>query len=130
MFKHVTNYDKVRMFHEVMESYSNDKPKIPTTDVSGFRLALIEEEMAEVKEALEEGTDIEHIAKELADLLYVTYGCAIAYGINLDLAFTLVHDSNMTKLVDGKPIKNKAGKIIKPDTYKDPDMSGILDAVV
>lgn len=37
------------------------------------------------------------VADALADLLYVVYGCAIAYDIPLDACFRAVHKSNMTK---------------------------------
>ncbi len=40
--------------------------------------------------------------------------------------FDEVHSSNMSKVVDGKVIKNEFGKIMKPDTYFKPDLSKII----
>jgi hypothetical protein len=34
----------------------------------------------------------------LADILYVVYGMGVSIGMNLDKAFSIVHDSNMSKL--------------------------------
>lgn len=56
--------------------------------------------------------------KELADVVYVAYGYALARGWNLAEAFRLVHVSNMTK----EP--TKAGKIRKGAAYVPPDLSG------
>ena len=34
----------------------------------------------------------------LSDILYVVYGAGSSFGINLDVAFDMVHQSNMSKL--------------------------------
>lgn len=34
----------------------------------------------------------------LSDILYVTYGAGSSLGLDLDKAFSLVHESNMSKL--------------------------------
>lgn len=65
-----------------------------------------------------------NLAKEIADLLYVVYGLAYQYDIPIDKVFNEVHKSNMSKLGDdGKPIKDKNGKILKGPNYKEPDLS-------
>lgn len=84
---------------------------------------ILDEEYEELQEALEEG-DRAAIAKEMAELAYVLWGSADAWGIDLDLAIKLVHESNMTKLgEDGKPIFRHDGKVIKGPNYKEPDMT-------
>jgi NTP pyrophosphatase (non-canonical NTP hydrolase) len=90
------------------------------------RVRLITEECREAHEALWSG-DLLAIAKELADLVYVTYGAAINLGIDLDLAVALVHASNMSKLGDdGRPIYDTAGKVLKGPNYRPPDMTPAL----
>jgi len=42
----------------------------------------------------------EEIAQELGDLVYVAYGAALAYGIDLDAVIEEVHRANMSKLGD------------------------------
>lgn len=65
--------------------------------------------------------------KELADLLYVTYWLAARIGIDLDAAFRLIHQSNMSKLgPDGKAIKREDGKVLKGPNYRPPDLTHIV----
>jgi len=46
------------------------------------------------------GGRLQEIAQELADLVYVAYGAALAYGINLDAVIKKVHRANLSKLGD------------------------------
>jgi len=95
-------------------------------DVRSVRADLLNEEHIEVQLALQDG-DREAIAKELADLVYVAYGTALVYDIDLDEALRAVHDSNLTKLDDnGKPVLREDGKVLKGPNYKPPDMKGAL----
>lgn len=71
--------------------------------------------------------DREALAKELADVVYVAYGTALAYGIDLDIALREVHESNMTKLDDdGKAIVRDDGKILKGPNYRPPILAAAL----
>ena len=84
---------------------------------------LIEEEMDELaQECYGTVADL----KELADLVYVCYQYAAAQGYELDTALDRVHESNMSKLVDGKPIKNEAGKVLKGPNYKPPFLDDLI----
>ena len=68
--------------------------------------------------------DLLEVADALTDILYVTYGAGHAFGINLDMCFDEVQNSNMSKLgEDGKPIYNEAGKVMKGPNYFKPDLS-------
>jgi NTP pyrophosphatase (non-canonical NTP hydrolase) len=91
-----------------------------------LRARLIKEEAKELRDELVPSgvaRDYDRIAKELADLVVVTYGTAITLGIDLDEALRLVHASNMSKLGDdGKPVKRADGKILKGPGYVEPDM--------
>lgn len=64
--------------------------------------------------------------KELADLVYVCFQYAAAAGYDLDTALDRVHQSNMSKPVDGKPIKDKAGKVLKGPNYQPPNLSDLV----
>ncbi len=94
----------------------------------------VEEEYAEFLKAVQDwiaiGIDTEgdaraQVCKEWADLQYVVSQAAVFFEIPSDEAFHRVHESNMTKVVDGKVIFRDDGKILKPDTYRAPDMSGL-----
>lgn len=106
------------------------------------RLQLIREEYDETDEALTTYSIVlcsdapritaaearEHLAKELADLLYVVYGTAEELGIPLEEVFNEVHQSNMQKIwPDGQVHYNEFGKVMKPPAYSAPDISGIMN---
>ena len=78
-----------------------------------LRQALIEEEVGELQAAAGAG-DLVGVADALADIVYVAYGTAHVYGIDLDAVLDEVHASNMTKLgADGRPVRRADGKILK-----------------
>lgn len=66
-----------------------------------------------------------NLCKEWADLQYVVSQAALYYNIPADKSFDRVHESNMTKVVDGKIKFREDGKILKPEGYKPVDMSGL-----
>lgn len=68
------------------------------------------------------------VADALADLLYVVYGAAVAYGINIDPVFGEVHRSNMTKFIDGT--FREDGKYLKGPSYEKTRIKEVLDAQV
>ena len=91
-----------------------------------MRYNLILEELNEFKQAID-NRDIKEVADALTDILYVTYGAGHAFGIDLDKCFEEVQKSNMSKLgLDGKPIYNEDGKVMKGPKYFKPDLSKFL----
>jgi predicted HAD superfamily Cof-like phosphohydrolase len=64
--------------------------------------------------------------KELADLVYVCFQFAAAAGWDLNEALDRVHKSNLSKLVDGKPVKREDGKVLKGENYKPPILSDLI----
>lgn len=67
------------------------------------------------------------LAKELADLLYVTYGTAEVLGIPLMEVFEEVHRSNMSKLgLDGRPVRRSDGKVLKGPNYAEANVEEVL----
>tara|TARA_S200002703_G_scaffold151059_1_gene149996 strand:- start:482 stop:913 length:432 start_codon:yes stop_codon:yes gene_type:complete len=92
-------------------------PWVKDTRHDLLRLMLVKEEYAELISA----TDEENLIKELADLVYVTYGYAATFGWNLDEAVRRVHASNMSKLdEEGEPIFREDGKVLKGPNYREP----------
>jgi predicted HAD superfamily Cof-like phosphohydrolase len=105
------------MLAEFHQSFGATDPEL--------RPILHREEHDELIEALESG-DRTAIARELADVLYIAYGTAHVYGINLDAAFAEVHRANMAKLVGGRPVYRADGKVLKPEGWRAPDMAVAL----
>ena len=103
-----------------------EKAEFPENKITSLRYELIQEELLELKEAIDK-KDIKEVADALTDILYVTYGAGHAFGINLDKCFEEVQKSNMSKLgKDGKPIYNEFGKVMKGPNYFKPDLSKFI----
>ena len=109
-------------FHRTFEIVLNQIPTVVDGRTRELRVKLIQEEFDELKEALA-AEDLSSIAKEMADLLYVVYGTAVSYGIEMDPVFREVHRSNMSK-VGG--YKREDGKCVKPATYSPACIEPIL----
>ena len=113
-------------FHTAFDLTRSNAPELPSKEIRDLRKSLLEEEWTEYLEG-EQADDIVEIADALADIIYIAYGTAVAYGIPMDKVFAEVHRSNMSKLgEDGKPIYRDDGKVLKPATWSPPDIRGIL----
>lgn len=122
MDDNISPYFYVLEFHE---KFGSDINANDSSELRQFRSHLIAEETDETIDALGLGYPLEEVAKELADLVYVVYGTAISLGINLDEAVRRVHESNLTKLVDGDG-RREDGKVLKGENYVAPDMEGVV----
>jgi predicted HAD superfamily Cof-like phosphohydrolase len=112
----------VEAFHRMFEIVVQQTPALVDDQTRALRIRLIHEEFEELKEAMAKN-DLVGIAKEMADLLYVVYGTAVSYGIDMDAVFREVHRSNMSK-VGG--YKREDGKWVKPATYSPAAIESIL----
>ena len=118
----MSNFESVRKFMETFGQEIKEKASFPNDKITSLRYDLIREELDELKEAMDK-KDIKEVADALTDILYVTYGAGHAFGINLDKCFEEVQNSNMSKLgLDGKPIYNDKGKVMKGPNYFKPDL--------
>jgi predicted HAD superfamily Cof-like phosphohydrolase len=123
----MTNFNKVKIFMETFGQEVKTKPSLSTKKINDLRYDLIKEELEELKEAIE-NKDLLEVADALTDILYVTYGAGHAFGIDLDKCFEEVQNSNMSKLdINGKPIYNDAGKVMKGSNYFKPNLRKFLN---
>ncbi|OBB17695.1 nucleotide pyrophosphohydrolase [Mycolicibacterium setense] len=91
-----------------------------------LRIDLLVEEVQEFADAARRG-DLVALADALADITYVTYGAALTYGIDLDAVLREIHRANMSKLgPDGRPVLRNDGKVLKPVTYRPPNVKAVL----
>ena len=122
----MSNFSKVGIFMKTFGQEVKNKPEYPNEKIVKLRYDLIDEELKELKEAIEKKS-IKDVADALTDILYVTYGAGHAFGIDLDKCFTEVQNSNMSKLgKDGKPIYNEQGKVMKGPNFFEPDLGKLL----
>ncbi|MDA0244683.1 MAG: hypothetical protein OT477_14790 [Chloroflexi bacterium] len=133
-----TNAEKVAEFHEAMCIPLPNNPRIPLLEESKLALALVREEYREAVNALfvihAEMAEarplsnllIAELMGELADLLYVTYGAMLRWGIDPDVIFNEVHTANMRKT--GGP-RDANGKILKPEGWVKADLVGLITKI-
>ena len=86
---------------------------------------LISEEYQEFNQAVADEPEVNQL-KELSDLVYVCFQYAAARGWELDEALDRVYQSNMSKLVDGKPLRREDGKVLKGPNYEPPYLDDLV----
>ncbi|MFI7615837.1 hypothetical protein ACIBP6_31900 [Nonomuraea terrae] len=126
---------RVAEFREVFDGES----KSERPECAEHRRTLLVEEAREAAEALTDLAEVlrtgddprtayKAVAKELADVLYVTYGAADALGIDLPAVFVEVHRSNMSKLdADGRALRRADGKVLKGPGYQPPILDDLVE---
>ena len=123
----MSNFEKVRRFMKTFGQEVKNKADFPSEKIVDLRYKLIEEELEELKEAIDK-EDLKEVADALTDILYVTYGAGHAFGINLDKCFEEVQNSNMSKLDEnGKPIYNELGKVMKGPNFFKPNLEKLIN---
>lgn len=134
--------NKQSMVREFMQAAQQETPNVivpPVESIRKLRAELIFEELKEfckasglyceggiIGRSWEAPADIVSVADAIADLLYVVYGAAVAYGINIDPVFGEVHRSNMTKFIDGH--RREDGKWVKGPSYEPARIAEVLHA--
>lgn len=127
--------NQVRRFQKAMEQPID-------TELSSkqliLRMSFIDEEVKELRDEvltavkeLEETKAVSHqvhvnLLKELGDVMYVASGFAVTFGLPISRAFDRIHESNMSKMVDGKAIKNDEGKVMKGPNYRPPILGDLV----
>ena len=123
----MSNFEDVKTFMETFGQMVRTKPQFPDKKTMQLRFDLIKEELNELEQAIK-NKNLKEIADALTDILYVTYGAGYAYGINLDKCFKEVQRANMSKLgIDGKPIYNEKGKVMKGPNYTEPNLKQFVE---
>ena len=123
----MSNFSKVKTFMNTYGQDVKEQASFPDDKIVQLRVDLIEEELNELKEAIE-NNDIVEVADALTDILYVTYGAGHSFGVDLDECFEEVQKSNMSKLgEDGNPIYNDSGKVMKGPNYFAPNLKKIIE---
>lgn len=120
----MNNFEKTKYFNKTFGILVNEvyDSKLFTDNggVVKYRLDLIQEEISELEEGLKKNSFLE-VLDALADILYVSYGCGVTIGLNLESEFKKAligtetsSDSNFTIVKkifadkdDGEPFTGK-----------------------
>lgn len=120
----VSFYDDVIQFHYRQGVPVATSAQLPPIKRQKLRTTLLKEEYLELCNAIDSANDLAHIAKELADLVYVVLGTAAEYGIPFNEVWDAVHASNLSK--DGDTRND--GKILKGEKYQPPNIYLVIKA--
>lgn len=96
--KKIDSLNQVAEFHQTFRVPVLEKPEIPSEKRCELRVSLLQEELNELKQAIEDKNIVE-IADALADLQYVLSGTVLEFGLGEKFVeiFNEVHRSNMSK---------------------------------
>jgi predicted HAD superfamily Cof-like phosphohydrolase len=117
----------VAAFHAAFDLPRQPLPCVNVSaELAQLRVDLLVEEVGEFADATRD-QDIVAMADALGDIVYVAYGAAITYGIDLDAVLAEIHRSNMSKLdANGRPVLRADGKVLKSSRYRRPDVKSVL----
>ena len=120
--------DLVRDWHEHCDVPVQKKPTLPNERVA-MRLAILEEEVRELREAVE-ANDMTEVLDALSDIQFVLDGTYLEFGLH-DVksdAFKEVYRSNMSKLGEnGQPVLREDGKVLKGPNFTPPDLAQFVE---
>ncbi len=141
----------VRQFHRAGAAPVRHSPTVPSDAEVRFRFRLIAEEFFEQFDSCFPGAlqrqlidDMRHkmhqliehgpvgdvaldvLADAWADLKYVIVGSEVAFGVDGNAVFRVVHEANMKKFGEGA-WRDEHGKTRKPPGWKPPDIAGELE---
>ena len=129
--RYKTREDMVEEFHSPIGAVDNEW----TREVLDLRYKLIREETEELLKEINKfrarssEASKEALLKELCDLQYVLSGTAVQLGLPLQQGFLRVHESNMSKYVDGYALRREDGKVLKGPNYSPPVLSNLFKEV-
>lgn len=122
-----TTLEQVREWHQNFNAPVLNSPALPEGRRE-LRLSLLEEEIKELREAVE-ANDMVEVLDALCDIQYVLDGAFLEFGLHpvKDIAFAEVQASNMSKLgEDGLPILREDGKILKGPNFRPPNLAQFI----
>lgn len=118
------------MVAEWYAAVSKPARSAPTLHLNQGELSQIRRKLREEHLELDRAIrrrDVAAAAGELGDLVYVAYGAALQFGIDLDAVLDEVHRANMSKPnSDGSVPRGRGGRILRGDRYQPPDLRRVL----
>lgn len=99
----IDSLNQVAEFHKTFNAPILDTPQIPSKERCQLRISLLQEELDELKKAVEDH-DLVEVADALCDLQYVLSGAVLEFGLGEKFVelFNEVQRSNMSKACDNQ----------------------------
>lgn len=99
----IDSLNQVAEFHTTFKAPVLDTPQIPSPERCSLRVELLQEELNELKQAIED-KNLTEIADALCDLQYVLSGAVLEFGLGEKFVtlFNEVQRSNMSKACDNE----------------------------
>ncbi len=105
-----TNFEKVVEFNKIFGVPISKEPQLNIFDknpkLTKLRFDLIKEEVDELSDAIKD-KDFPEVVDALGDILYVVYGAAASFGVDMNEVLDKIHKSNMSKLCNTEEIAIK-----------------------
>ena len=97
----IDSLNQVAEFHRTFNAPILETPQIPSKERCELRVSLLQEELNELKQAINDN-DLVEIADALCDLQYVLSGAVLEFGLGEKFVelFNEVQRSNMSKACD------------------------------
>jgi predicted HAD superfamily Cof-like phosphohydrolase len=101
--------------------------KVGDKDVMNLRVNLLLEEVREYVDASTHN-DFVGMVDGLVDIAYIVQGTLVELGVDFDSCWEEVHSSNMTKVnpETGEVKRREDGKILKPKSYRKPNLKKVI----
>jgi len=115
-------FDKVLEFRKKLNLPYSVRPQLLKPEDISFYARFLMEELSELMKAHEKGSLVD-AADAIADLTYVTMGCAHHMGLPLPEILDVVHDANMQK------VPGSTSRGVQQDAQKPSDWSGPEDHI-
>jgi predicted HAD superfamily Cof-like phosphohydrolase len=88
----------VEEFHKAFKAPILEKPQIPSKERCDLRITLLQEELDELKEAIE-NNDLVEVGDAFGDIMVILAGSILEFGMGekFNEIFENIHNSNMSK---------------------------------
>ena len=120
-------FKEVADFQIATDQEVNSTPTLLEKSYELLRFNLMKEENKEYLEATLE-KDLVEVFDACVDMMYVLAGTINSHGLG-DVfleGFNLVHKNNMSKVVNGKVLRDENGKVKKPEGFVPVDLTFLI----